>query len=70
METTQTTTAGPDLFWSETGEIDCAAHAPMRGSDTWTSGRWKKMSPRDLAGYIAAGITPVCECCAAKAARK
>ena len=46
--TTMKTTAQPAaLFWSATGEVACATHAPYRGSDTWRTERWTAMTERD-----------------------
>ena len=36
MQSTDTT-----LYWSERGRITCAAHAPVRNSDTWRWERWQ-----------------------------
>ena len=54
----------PDLFWSENGEVDCQTHAPYRGSDTWKSGRWSKMTARQRIEWAqVTGGVAVCEVC-------
>lgn len=66
MSTTITEPTG--LFWAETGEVTCGAHAPFRGSDTWRSGRWTQMRADDVAQmHIAIDRAPACEVCGATA---
>ena len=40
MERTKTSTSV--LFWNDRGHVACAAHAPLRLSDTW---RWERWQP-------------------------
>jgi hypothetical protein len=57
------------LYWNASGQVGCDApgHAPYRGSDTWRSERWTRMTPRMVAEWTRhAGSPPRCECCAAK----
>jgi len=66
----------PALLWSEEGRVCCLEHAPYPGSDTWRTGRWRRMTDRELAVF-AAEIGRAVECevcravrlCAAEAAR-
>lgn len=52
------------LYWSEDGSIACEKHAPYRGSDTWRSGRWSRMTDDDQAMWRTANPKPAeCETC-------
>jgi hypothetical protein len=53
----------PALFWSCTGRIECAIHAPARDSDTWKLERWKRMTPDEIEAMHHEGIEG-CEVCA------
>ena len=53
-----------NLLWNEEGRVECAQHAPFRGSDSWERGRWRpiRMSERiDFEAEI--GRSPACETC-------
>ena len=69
MTTTKATTDGTtaaELLWSESGEISCSEHAPYRGSDTWTWGRWRAITAAEAAGFEReVGRPPACETCRA-----
>jgi len=61
-----TTTAKPDLFWSERGAIGCATpgHAPFPGTDTFFFERWRRITPREAAAFAReVGRRPSCETC-------
>jgi hypothetical protein len=48
----------PRLFWSNSGEIACARHAPPSGGPRWLEERWKP-----LRAVAAAGIDYRCQQC-------
>jgi len=49
----------PDaLYWDEQGQISCGDHAPLKGSDTWVSGGWVRVSARE-----AVTLNAKCETC-------
>ena len=59
-------TTAVKLYWSENGEIGCSkpGHRPFPGSDTWRSGRWRKMTAREFAAMEREnGRAPECEAC-------
>ena len=59
-------TAITELFWDDRGEIECAEHAPPRGSDTWWLDRWRAIKAAEAAGFQReVGRPPRCETCAA-----
>ncbi len=51
------------LFWDERGMVNCGAHAPLRGSDTWVFDHWQAITPADTADSIAADVPLRCEVC-------
>ncbi|TAH37723.1 MAG: hypothetical protein EYC70_07080 [Planctomycetota bacterium] len=54
------------LYWDQRGAIACGKHAPLRGSDSWAFDRWRKMAPKDIAGFRRdTGRAPWCETCGA-----
>ena len=58
----------PALLWGEDGRVCCPAHSPYPGSDTWRSGRWRRMRDRDIASFAAESGLPVeCETCGPRA---
>lgn len=59
----------PALYWSRTGEICCAKHAPHRMSDTWIMYGWKKMRPDEIEALHAEGCEG-CETCTDNARRE
>lgn len=59
------------VFWNERGQVNCADHAPYKGSDTWNWERWQTLSATEQQAFRAeTGITgPLCETCRHKAER-
>jgi hypothetical protein len=54
------------LLWNEEGRIECAQHAPYRGSDSWVFGRWRPIRPCEAVDFAAEiGRPPRCETCMA-----
>jgi hypothetical protein len=52
------------LYWNRQGRVNCAAHAPFKGSDTWVNEGWQKIAPDVLANtYWPPVLT--CETCRA-----
>jgi len=61
--------ASKTLYSSESGRIECADHAPYRGSDTWRFDRYRPMGAAEQADFRAALVgvigpdEPLCEVC-------
>ena len=52
------------LFWSERGEVACAAHAPYPGTDTWKWERWRQLTEEEAREWTRQlGHAPKCETC-------
>lgn len=52
------------------GRIECEAHAPYKGSDTWFTGQWRTMRVDERAEFAAEiGRAPECETCRANAGK-
>ena len=68
MRRMATTTSPTGLFWSQRGEIACAAHTPYVGSDTWIWDRWEPMPQEAAHGYAQRGYVARCESCGKEAA--
>jgi len=62
------TPAQPALLWGEDGRLCCAAHSPFPGSDTWRTGRWRRMTDREIVAFAAeSGLSVECEVCGPRA---
>jgi hypothetical protein len=62
----RTTLKPPALLWSEDGRVCCVAHAPFPGSDTWRTGRWRRMRDHEITAFAAEiGRAVECETCRA-----
>jgi hypothetical protein len=66
-----TTSAKRDaLYMDNGGRIECGAHAPHRGTDSWVWREWQAITPRQaLAFERDVGRPPACESCTAIALR-
>ena len=53
------------LYWNRQGQVNCGAHAPYKGSDTWTWDGWQRIPEY----VILHGPPPTCETCRATAGR-
>ena len=61
---TRTDTDPAALYWSEDGQVMCGRHSPYRGSDTWRSGRWSRLTADDQTMWRTANPKPAsCETC-------
>lgn len=58
----------PALYWNESGQVNCAVHAPYQGSDTWVSERWQRV-PSVVFGTGGRPRFRGCEVCRAAAGR-
>ena len=59
------------LYWDMTCEVACPRHAPLSGTEAWTSERWSRMTAAEGEAYEREfGHPPVCHGCEAVAGRR
>lgn len=54
---TEGTARSTHLVWNQSGQVNCAEHAPYRGSDTWKNERWSRVPACDETAHV------TCETC-------